>query len=373
MGRRFFHSLPSSLPSILVIQLGDIGDVVWSLPALRAVKLAHPEARLTLLVREGIGDLVRCEPHIDDVLEVRKPSGGGWETWKENRLLIKTLRRERFALVVDLRTGDRGAVLAWFSGAPLRAALCCDSASLLRNILFNRLIEPQEERIRKNLGAAEQSLRIVRALGIREVGNIPELHVAEDARKEMRCRLVRDGVKERANGGWGKLPIITVNPFSRWRYKEWDLDKWADLIARIKSFCGCRVVVVGGQEEIARMANLLPLESTKDLLNYVGRTTLSELAALLSLSRLHVGVDSAAPHIAAAVGTPTITLYGPSDWRDWAPVGEGHRVVHAGMDCQPCYRRGCDDKGERSLCMVNLPVDKVYEAVRKAFSPLPPA
>ncbi|MCK7511191.1 MAG: glycosyltransferase family 9 protein [Desulfobacterales bacterium] len=83
--------------------------------------------------------------------------------------------------------------------------------------------------------------------------------------------------------------------------------------------------------------------------NLAGKTTLAELAGVLHLSRLHIGVDSAAPHIAAAVGTPTVTLYGPADWRYRAPPGERHRVVVSGMECAPCNQKGCEGLGVEPL------------------------
>ena len=86
------------------------------------------------------------------------------------------------------------------------------------------------------------------------------------------------------------------------------------------------------------------------------------MAALLQMSRLHIGVDSAAPHIAAAVGTPTITIYGPSDWRDWAVQGDRNMVVLPDMDCVPCRQKGCDGNG-RSKCLDNLSIAKVQDAV----------
>jgi len=73
-------------------------------------------------------------------------------------------------------------------------------------------------------------------------------------------------------------------------------------------------------------------------------------------------VDSAAPHIAAAVGTPTITIYGPSDWRDWAPVGDKHQVVTSDMDCSPCHRKGCDGQGH-SRCLEAISIAEVQEAI----------
>jgi heptosyltransferase-3 len=90
---------------------------------------------------------------------------------------------------------------------------------------------------------------------------------------------------------------------------------------------------------------------------------LREIPALLQLSRLHIGVDSAAPQIAAAVGTPTITIYGPTDWRNWAPPGEKNQVVVPDMDCSPCYKKGCNGSG-RSDCLDKLAVAKVQDAVK---------
>jgi heptosyltransferase-3 len=77
-------------------------------------------------------------------------------------------------------------------------------------------------------------------------------------------------------------------------------------------------------------------------------------------------VDSAGPHIAAATGTPTVTIYGPSSWQDWAPVGEQHRVVLPDMDCVPCKKKGCNHSG-RSLCLEELNTEKVKKVVREAM------
>ncbi len=92
--------------------------------------------------------------------------------------------------------------------------------------------------------------------------------------------------------------------------------------------------------------------------NLAGRTTLGELAALISLSRLHLGVDSAAPHIAAAVGTPTVTIFGPSNWRAWTVEDATHRIVRSDRECVPCNDKGCEGTG-RSLCLDELGVEAV--------------
>ena len=124
-------------------------------------------------------------------------------------------------------------------------------------------------------------------------------------------------------------------------------------------------VVVGGKDERIRAAELVKTGSAV-VYNLAGKTTLVELAGLLRLSALHLGVDSAAPHIAAAVGTPTITIYGPSDWREWAPIGEHHRVVVPPMECVPCRQKGCDGK-EWSRCLETLETGQVQEVIREAL------
>jgi heptosyltransferase-3 len=120
-------------------------------------------------------------------------------------------------------------------------------------------------------------------------------------------------------------------------------------------------IIIGSAAERQRAAELIEA-SQSPVYNFAGKTTLREMAALLQMSRLHIGVDSAAPHIAAAVGTQTLTIYGPTDWRDWAPPGEKNKVVLPDMPCSPCYRKGCEGKGI-SQCLDNLPVDKVQKTV----------
>jgi heptosyltransferase-3 len=159
---------------------------------------------------------------------------------------------------------------------------------------------------------------------------------------------------------------VTVNPFSRWAYKEWGLEKWEEVIAWLWQSFGLASVLVGSPAERERAAALSRQGSGK-VFNLAGLTTLAELAGVLEQSRLHIGVDSAGPHIAAAVGTPTVTLYGPSDWRYWAPPGESHRVVVPEVPCAPCHRKGCDGLGT-SLCLDRLEVSRVRTVIGDALS-----
>lgn len=351
---------PKHVRRILVIQLGDIGDIVWTVPALLSFHAAYPEAALSLLVHRGFGGLIGAEPYLDKVFEVPSAEGGLMATLTREIQLIRMLRQESFDWAIDLRAGDRGAFMAYLSGAPTRSAMLIQDASFLRHRLFTHLVRPINENIRASYGAAEQTLRIIRGLGIPTVTETPKLHISNDCLASVKRLLSSLPLS-------GQNAMITINPFSRWSYKEWNADKWAAIVDWLISAFGYQVAVIGSASERSRAETLIKSCSCP-VFNAAGETTLGELAALLSLSRLHIGVDSAAPHIAAAVGTPTLTIYGPSDWRDWAPVGEDHRVIVSSMDCVPCHQKGCPGQG-KSLCLESLSVDQVKEAIRSAVSP----
>ncbi len=341
------YKIDIPLNRILIIQLGDIGDVVWGIPAYCSVKLAYPKAELFLLTRDPFGDLLLDDPHITRVFQVKK-------NFRASLSLLEQLRKLRLDLVIDLRADDRGAYTSFFSGAKMRAALFYPGLSW-RNRFFTHLIDPEpvQERV---LGAAEQSLKIIRGLGIKESTSVPRLVVA--AASEQKVRQIIAAEKISADRGW-----ITINPFSRWSYKEWGIEKWRQLMSSIWCKYGLPSIIVGSREERERAAELLQ-NTPSPVYNLAGKTSLREIGALLKTSHLHIGVDSAAPHIAAAVDTPTVTIYGPSDWRDWAPPGEKNKVVLPYMNCAPCHQKGCDGSG-LSRCLETIDADQVMAAVEK--------
>ena len=355
------HIITRDINSVLIIQLGDIGDLVWTTPTLWAVKEAYPHANISVLLREGLRHLLESDPVIHKIFEVKNNRGSLSSSSIAQLRLIKELRQEHFDLVVDLRGGDRGAFMARLTGAPVRASLFYDDAPFWRNRLFTHLLiepTPPKERI---LGAAEQSLRIIRGFGIDVKRTVPRLLVSDQAMKKAHQILMKAGIKQEVSDT--SYHWVTINPFSRWAYKEWAYDKWVGVIDWLWDEFHIAAVIVGSGEEAARAAQLVK-KCSGAVYSLAGKTTLAELAGVLSLSRLHLGVDSAAPHVAAAVGTPTITIYGPTDWRDWAPVGDNHRVIVSDMDCVPCYKKGCNGS-ERSMCLENLEVTTVEDVIRE--------
>jgi len=349
--------LPKNINKILLIQLGDIGDVVWTTPSIWATKKSIPGSKVSVMVKEGFGGLLEADPSVEQVIEVKRYSGNILHQAIGQLSFLKDVRYQHFDLVVDLRLGDRGAFMSFATRASYRVTLHRpESVPFWRKYFFTQGIVPGPPVHTR--GAADQSLCILRELGIDTDNIIPRLWVSDSIKRRVQEILINEKIDELKN--W-----VTINPFSRWQYKEWNDLKWAEIINWLWEEFEISAVIVGSPEEKLKSEALIHQCKGK-VFNFAGKTTLKELAGVLRLSSLHIGVDSAAPHIAAATGTPTITIYGPSNWEDWAPIGDNHRVILPDMDCVPCRKKGCDHSGY-SRCLEALSADQVKSVIRETI------
>ncbi len=356
---------PDRTPTnILLIQLGEIGDVVLATTTFRAVKETYPGSRLSVLIRNPCASLLEADPHLDDIIEVSKSSRKITEFGRENFDLVRKLRREAYDLVIDLRTGDRGTILAFLTGAPVRIARHDPGQPFWRRWLLTCLLPDQPHAPPPVHPGADHSLRLVRALGIDTKDSTPRLAVSgkASARIQELLRSVGFGAGER----W-----ITINPCSRRKYKEWVHERWAEVADGIWERHRIPAIFVGAPEESGTAEGIVRRCAGRAV-SLAGKTSLGELAALLAGSALHLGVDSAPPHIAFAVGAPTVTIFGPSNWKSWTVTDNTHRVVLPGMECVPCNDTGCDGSG-RSACLEGLDAGKVLDEAEDVLRRVLPA
>lgn len=345
--------MTSGFRNILLVQLGDIGDVVLTTPTIRAVKENNPSGRLSVLVRKPFGQLLACDPSVDEVIESEKYRGSLLSVLQKYAAFAKRLRNARYDLVIDLRTGDRGAILSFLTRAPMRVGCQGNQNQFWRQVFFTRLIRDLKVAPPPVHPGADQSLRVIRELGMDTADSIPRLYVSSADQQAAKELLATTGILP-ANS------MVTINPYSRWKYKEWSNEKWGRLIDLIWEAHGMPAVLIGSPEEAAGCEAIVASRG-EHAFNLAGKTTLGELAAVLSMSSLHLGIDSAAPHIAAALGRPTVTIHGPTDWRAWRIADEQHRIVTAEMDCLPCNMMGCEGTG-KSRCLDELGVEPVIRA-----------
>lgn len=241
--------------------------------------------------------------------------------------------------------------MAKLSGATRRVGFPSTEEAFWRDKLFTHLAAPPQA---PGSHQVDFNQSLLAAFGIRTPHRWPEMTPPPHRRAAVAAVLAEAGVAPDA-------PMVVVQPFSLWAYKEWAPDRYVDLMRRMVRDHRVQVVVSGSPDERARAADLVA-RCGQGVFNLAGRTSIGDYGALLARAALFIGVDSAGMHIAAAVGTPTVLIFGPSSDADWAPRGPIHRVVRAGMPCEPCHQKGCDGGG-RSRCLEALELPAVYAAV----------
>ncbi len=339
--------------NILLIQLGDIGDVVLTLPAVRALKENFPLAGVVVAVREKARELMEDCPWAAGVIAVNEEKRSLREEISYQMDFFRSLRSFSFDLAFDMKTGDRGAILAFLSGARQRVGLYASDGKLWRNRVFTHLALPYQAPGRH---MAQHYLSLLDAYGIRTEHIWPEHHPSEARIQQARVLLRNEHVPS-------DRPLVAVQPFSLWKYKEWASEKYAALIHWLVSSYRVAVILTGSREERPRAEDLLR-RCTESTYNLVGKTSIGTLGAVFKFCTMFIGVDSAGMHIAASVGIPTVGIFGPSSTVDWAPRGGGHRFVRKDLPCVPCQRKGCEDS-ERSRCLDELTLQEVQSVVKE--------
>ena len=330
--------------AILLIQLGDIGDVVLNTPSMRAIKENFPASRLLVCVRSKAAELLEGVPWCDAVFAVDKKRRSIAAAVGHHCRFFTDLRSHRPALAVDLRTGTRGAVIAALSGARVRLGRYAEDGTLWRNRLFTHLVRPDPALERRQY-VPEHALNILAPLELAVSSRRPALSVTGPRKRRISALLAETGLSP------GDAPL-GFHPFSLWAYKEWGVAGCAALLDHVAARYGIPVVITGTAAERNRAAQLVS-GCRGNVANLAGATDIGDLPALYAVFRGLVGVDTAALHIAAAVGTPTLGIFGPSSPVSWAPRGRLHAIVAKALDCVPCRQTGCEGR-QRSRCMEQL-------------------
>ena len=342
--------------SILLIQLGDIGDVVYSIPCVRALKENFPQAKVVLALQKKAQGLVTNCQWLDDLIIIDKDNRGLLDTLIHQKKFWQGVRKFRFDLVIDLRTGSRGAILAFLSGAKQRIGRYTPVGHIWRGRLFTHLVLPPGK---LNQYIAEYYHDTIACYGIKTANLNPEITPPIEKKAAVKQFLKQEKIP-------ANKPIWAIQPFSLWRYKEWAIGNYIDLINKVTEDFDLSVIITGTSGERERAQEIVD-RCNKNVFNLAGQTTLELLPALLQEALLFFGVDSAGVHIAAAVGTPTISLYGPSAPGIWAPKGKKHQVISKKFPCLPCKETGCGGS-MKSRCMDELKVEEIWPQVNKKIA-----
>jgi predicted lipopolysaccharide heptosyltransferase III len=332
--------------NILVIKLRYLGDVLLSTPVLTALRGRYPTARLTMAVNRGTEDMIKWNPDLNEVLVVDR---GGIAVQLR---ALQQVRQGGFDCVIDLTDGDRSAILTGFSGAPIRIGF--NDEHRWRGRLYTTIVPSPSAVVHR----VERDLAALTPLRIEPKSAQLVLHTSQDD-EEAAERLLRD-VDVMEPDGKMRKPVVVLHPGARYWFKAWPAVRFAELADRLTKGCDCDVLVAGGPDDLETI-NAIRTQAKSSLVVMAGRATLLQFAAVLKRSAVFIGNDNGAMHIAAAVGTPVVGLFGPSNPTEWGPRGENVKAIYKGLDCRACFHPTCQ-RGEQN-CMKQISVEEVFRAV----------
>lgn len=337
----------------LVVKLRHHGDVLLASPVLSLLKARAPHLEVDALVYDDTVPMLDGHPALSQLYFVGR-------RWREarplrrlslERHLYRTLKARKYDLIVHLSEHPRGAWLARLLGARWSVAPIMPDRGAFWRKSFTHLYPVVRGGRRHQV---ELNLDALRRIGVYPGLEERKVQFVPGAEAERRIEELVDGV-----------PFIHMHPASRWRFKCWPAQHNAELIDRL-SADGHNVVLTSAPDETGFIEEIL--RSTKSRpVSLAGKTSIKELGALTAKAKLFVGVDSMPMHLAAAMGTPTLALFGPSGENEWGPWNVERRVITSTHTCRPCGYDGCGG-GKVSECLTLLPVDAVHAAARELLA-----
>lgn len=328
---------------LLIVLLGAIGDVVRALPLAQRLRAAWPDTQIAWAVEPPAAPILQEHPSLDQVIRFERPAGIA-----AFLLFLRAVRRSAPDLALDLQSHFKSGLTSWYSGAGVRIGFHRRN-SREGNWLFNtEQITPVEEFSSK----VQQFLRFADHLGVPAAPISFGLRLAADEWARVDSLLA--GVDER-------FAVLWVG--STWPSRYWFPVPTA-LLCRGLRERGLRVVLIGGPADRSFAQAVLDA-GAGEVINLVGHTSLRDVIGLLARATLGVGPDSGPMHIAAAVGTPVVSLWGATSPARSAPYGWGHLIVRADAPCAPCYLRRCPIG---RLCMESITPEAVLARVDAALA-----
>lgn len=331
------------MQNVLIIKLRYIGDVLLATPTIRAIKAAKPDARVTMMVNRGTEDVLSGNPDLDEIVVLDKGS-----LTSQSRF-IAGLRSRRFDTVIDLTDGDRSAFLSWISGASVRIGF--NDEHRWRGKYYTQVVQSVpgvQHRI-------DRDLETLKLINIHADSTDPQLWLTPEEEKSADQLLDQLGVQRSHSR-------VILQPGARYWFKAWPPDRYAELADRLISQYDCQVVIGGSCQEVDLAQQIRQTAKSKPVI-IAGRTTIKQFSAIAKKSLLFVGSDSGAMHIASAVGTPVVALFGPSNPREWGPRGGPAEVLYRAIDCRICFHPTCT-RGEEN-CMRLISIEEVYAAAQR--------
>jgi lipopolysaccharide heptosyltransferase II len=355
--------ITANVQRILVIKLCCIGDVLFTTPLLRALHANFPRAHIAYMVSPWCRDLVHVNPHVQSILDFDAYAPASWwRKWQRSWRAVMDIRRGQFDAAIVLHRSGFASLLPFFGGVPLRMGWDWEGQGF-------SLTHAVPYRVRAH--EVDRYLDCLKPLGAGLEGDAMDLITTPEARQYAE-NFLRD-----LNYISGQSPLVAVfagggvNPGTTMNTKRWMTAGFFEVCRELIRTYKARLLFVGTSGD-ARVGDLI-LENAEfrdQVFRAEGKTNLIQLAALLELCDLFIGGDSGPLHMAAAVETPTVSIYGPTDPSLLAPRGAWHRVARKALPCTPCYTPVTVHQSDVTTCRLGSPICMLEISAAEVLEPV---
>ena len=334
---------------ILIVRLDKIGDLVLSTPAIKAVHDAYPNSHITVLVRPYAREIVDGNPYVNEIITYDK--AGGEKGFLKNIRFILNLRKKRFDLALILHPKNRTHIFLFLAGIPERVGY----DKKLGILLTKKIPHIKQYGLKHEI---DYTLDLLRYVGIEPKDKSLHVPIKKESEKKISDIFTKNGIS-------GTDLVIAIHPGSSCPSKRWRVEHFAKVGDLLALNYKAKIVIMAGPKDKGFGDKTAELMESNPL-NLSGKTTIADLASILKHSHLFISNDSGPVHVACAVGTPTIAIFGRNDRglapTRWRPVGERDIALHKDIGCEPCLSHNCK-KG--FACLEAISEEEVLKAAEK--------
>ena len=344
---------PHNPKKILVRSTNWIGDAVMTTPAVRTIRENFPESEITMLVHPWVSDVFRYSPRVDRLLLYEKK--GRHKGLQGMLQLAGELRQEQFDCAILLQNAFEAALITLVAGIPVRGGYTTDG----RGLLLTHGVEKINELNKKH--EVNYYQRILLGLGLKPAVNALELFIPGD-----QIDAAKQKVKELTGVRPGSVPVVGFNPGAAFGpAKRWPAKKFAELAGMLLRRTNARILLFGSgaDRETAAEIKALAGPDASRMIDFSGATSLIEAMALIGECDVFVTNDSGLMHVAAALRTPLVAIFGSTDHIATGPFSDNAVVIRKPLPCSPCKKTHCPEKHFR--CMKLIESDEVCTAVMR--------
>jgi heptosyltransferase-2 len=347
-----------SVRNILIIKFWGLGNLIEATPTFRAIRGRFPDARITFLTLAGNRGVFDHYPHFDEIIYMQDHTIGS--VLVEFFRLPRVLRKRNIDLAFDLDPiGRFCALITFLSGARIRVGY--STANQYREHLYTRAIPLDESKHIRDM-----FLDLTRGVGVNGADTSLDPVTVSGADKKLIDTLFKENGIEPGD----RIVGLNINASAVAYERRWPMENFLELANRILARHKVKLVLVGAPDEAPYVAQLAQAVRGP-CVNLAGLTTLAGMAEVLGRCELFISNDSGPLHVAAAMGAPTVSFFGPETPLRYGPLGEGHTVFFAGLDCSPCISFANEKQvrcPRNAQCLRAITVDMASRAVHERLA-----